>query len=268
MTNPAIQNDPVITLPVLNISGLVISNDATNPDEIINISAGTCRDSNNVMDMALGAANPNLQGNTVAAPLSVDITLEGAGGLDAGSVAASSVYAVYMVADSRGYESVSAVFSLASNSAPTMPFGYDSYRLIGYAVTDSSSDLLLAFWSGNGSDRLFSYDSAQVVLGGGNATSATGVSLITVVPPVNNTPIWLYSDFTANAANDVLNFKGYNQTGNIINIRAAVAGATAHLHTQSYLLAQLNSSAPSIKYLVSSASDAVTAYVTGFEFSV
>lgn len=266
MTTPQVQNDPVITLPVLNISGLIVSNNATTPNTKLDISAGTARDVNNIMDITLGASNPNLEGSTVTAPITINTAVIGANGIDASTLGASKVYAVYIIADSRYYQPVAGLLSLASNSTPTMPFGYDSYRLIGYAVTDGSSHFLLMYISGSGNSRVFTYDAPILALNAGTQTSYTGVVLTTFVAPVANTPVYLYSNFTANAAADILNFQGYNSTGDAITIVAPVAGAAAHTTSNDIVLAQLNSAAPSIKYKVSAGT--VSAYVNGFQFFV
>ena len=261
-----IQNDPIITLPVLNINGMIVSNNATTPNTKLDISAGTARDSNNVMDITLGAANPNLEGATVTAPVTINAAVVGANGIDTGSLGASKVYAVYIIADSRYYQATAGLLSLASNSTPTMPFGYDSYRLIGYAVTDGSSHFLLHYVSGTGNSRLFTFDAPIAVLSAGTQTGYTGVALTAFVPPVANTPVNLFSNFTANAAADILNYQGYNSVGDAVTVIAPVAGATAHTTSNNVVLAQLNSAAPSIKYKVSAG--AITANLCSFQFFI
>jgi hypothetical protein len=267
MTNPQVQNDPIVTLPVLNINGFLVTLDATTPNTKLNLAAGTARDSNNIMDITLGAANPNLQGVTEAAPLVLDTAVVGANGLDAGTLAASKVYAVYAIADSRGYKAVAGLVSLASNSSPTMPQGYDSYRLVGYAVTDASVHFLPAYISGTGNARLFTYDAPQAtaVTAGSSATYA-GVVLTALVPPVNNVPVVVQTNWTANAAADTLKMQGFASTGDAVSLIAPVAGATAHTITYSTVLAQLNSAAPTINYKVSAAAVAIN--VAGFWFFV
>lgn len=263
----AIQNYPIKDLPAYNVYGLKISNDATTPDEIITIGAGVCRDSNNIMDLRVGTANPNLEGSTVSAPLSVNITLNGAGGLDTGSVGASKVYAVYLIGDSRYYNDVAGLLSLASNSSPTMPFGYDSYRLIGYAVTDSSSDFLLMDIAGDGNDRWFVYDAPQATaVTAGNATTYTGVALTALVPPVEDTPVNIFSAFTPGAAGRGLFMQAFNAAGDqIVNLGQVTAVV---LNNNDVILAQLNSAAPSIKYKVSNSGDAVNLKVAGFRYFI
>jgi hypothetical protein len=265
----ATQVESVLRLPNFYISGLIVSNDATTPNTKLDISAGICRDSNNSVDMGVGVNNPNADGKYIAAPLIINAATTGVNALDTGTLAASTLYAVYLISDSRGYQDTAAILTLASNSAPLMPFGYDTSRLIAYWATDGSVHFLKGYVSGNNNERMFTYDAPQATsVTAGAATSYTGVALTTLVPPVENTPVMIQTDFTANAAADILNLQGFDSTGDAVHIVAPVAGATAHTWTASEVLAQLNTAAPSIKYKVSSGSAAVAIDVASYKFSV
>ena len=76
---------------------------------------------------------------TAGSNLDVDITNSGALGLDTGSEAASTVYYLWM---SQGASGVTAFIS-TSSTAPTLPAGYDDFKIrLPYAVTnDASSNL-------------------------------------------------------------------------------------------------------------------------------
>jgi hypothetical protein len=266
-----VQNDPIITLPTLNINGLIVSLDATTPNTKLNISAGTARDTNNVMDITLGIANENLEGSTVAAPLVVDTGVVGANGIDTGVLVASKVYAVYVIADSRYYQPVAGLVSLASNSTPTMPFGYDSYRLIGYAVTDSSVHFLPAYIYGNGPTRIFRFDAPQATaITAGNATTYTAANLITLVPNIDNLPVAINYSFTPGAAGRALNLTPGNGTGNAITITgqvtSVVVSGQAEVFAQPTTISLVSS--PTVDYKVANSGDAVALNVGGFTFSV
>lgn len=261
------QVESVLRLPNLYISGLLVSNDATTPNTKLDISAGICRDSNNSVDMGVGSSNPNADGNYVAAPLVIDATTTGANALDTGSLAASTLYAVYLISDSRGYQNTAGILTLASNSAPQMPFGYDTVRLICYWPTDASSHFLAAYQSGSGNDRMFTYDAPQATaVTAGNSATYAGVALTALVAPVANTPVMVQTNWTANAAADSMSLQGYNSTGDAVTIVAPIAGATAHTWNISQVLAQLNTAAPSIKYKVSAGTVAIN--VAAYSFSV
>lgn len=223
------------------INGFGISNNATTPNTKLDIAAGSCLDVTGTYQV-----NSN-------AVITIDAAVNGLNGLDTGDFAASKVYAVYLVWDPVTLQANGAMISL-SLTGPLMPFGYSAYLLIGYATSDASVHFLKGYWSaGNSSTRVFTYD-APIQCLSGNQTSYTGVDLSAFVPAQNNTPVVLFSNFTANAAADVENLQGYNSTGDAVTIIAPVAGATAHTTSQNTVLAQLNSGAPSIKYKVSAGS--------------
>ena len=102
----AIQNDPIYGLAHLYISGMNISVASTT---VLAVAPGQCRDSNDVLDMPIGFAN--LQGNIYPAPqyqgyqppLFINSAVNGINGLDSGTLAASTFYAIYIIGDSRGY---------------------------------------------------------------------------------------------------------------------------------------------------------------------
>lgn len=152
---------PVVNAGLYYINGLNISNDSTTPDEIVNISAGSARDYLNINDIQVTSA------------LSVDITNSGANGLDNGSVAADTFYAVHVIADSRGYQSVAGLLSTSATD-PTLPAGYDMFRRVGYVLTDSSSDILIFDQRGSGAERHMVYRAsiATDITSGSSATFA------------------------------------------------------------------------------------------------
>lgn len=267
MTTPQVQNDPVYSLPFTYMQGFAVSNDATTPNTVLNIAAGQCRDSNDVMDICLGAANPNLAGITTAAPLSLNAATTGVNALDTGTLAASTVYAVYIIADSRYIKATASILTLASNSSPLLPFGYDSYRQIGYAITDSSSHFLAFYQVGNGGQRQFFYDTPQATaITAGAATSYTAVDLSALVPNVANTPVVIFSALTPSAAGRGVFLQGAQSTGDqIVNLGQVTSVV---LNSYNTVLAQIASSKPEVKYKVSNGSDAVALKVAGFSFSV
>ena len=240
--------------PYFYVNGLGISNDATTPNTKLDIASGACIDSTATFQMINNGS------------LVINAATNGLNGLDTGSLAASTVYAVHLVSDPVTLQAIGAMISLSS-TAPLMPFGYSAFRLIGYVTTDSSVHFLKGYWSaGNGSQRAFTYDAPIIALTAGTQTGYTGVDLTTFVPAVNNTPVVLYSNFTANAAADVEALQGYASTGDAVTIVAPIAGATAHTTSQNTVLAQLNSGAPSIKYKVSAG--ALALYVCSYVFNI
>lgn len=239
--------------PWFYANGLKISNDATTPTTQLDIATGACMDSTGVYQIE----------STL--PLVINAASNGLNGLDTGSLAASTVYHVFLVADPVDENAVGAMVSLSDT--PLLPFGYSIYKRIGYVTTSAGSVFLAGYWTaGNSASRLFTYDAPIICLSAGTQTSYTGVALTDFVPPVADTPVILYSNFTANAAADIENLQGYNSTGDAVTIVAPVAGATAHTTSQNTVLAQLNTAAPSIKYKVSAGS--LSLYVCSYQFFI
>lgn len=233
-------------------NGLAISNNATTPNTKLDVAAGGILDSTGTFQLVSSAS------------VTINAANHGLNGIDTGSLAASTVYAVFLVADPVTLETTGAMISL-SYTNPLMPFGYSAFALIGFVTTDSSAHLLKGYWTaGDSATRSFYYDAPILCLNAGTQTSYTGVALTTFVPAVNNTPVYMFSNFTANAAADIENLQGYNSTGDAVTIIAPVAGATAHTTSSNTVLAQLNSTAPSIKYKVSAGS--LVLNVQGYQF--
>jgi len=269
---PQIQNDPIYSLPHLYISGLNISVASTT---VIAIAPGAARDQNNNIDMEVGF--PNLQGVTLPAtlnlnympPLFINSALNGANGLDQGTLAASSSYGVWLIGDSRGYKPVAGLLSLTSNAYPLLPFGYDSLRLIGFA-TSTSGTIFTAAGILNASNLKAFYLQPEVsVLSGGHETTFTAINLSSAIPTAGDTNVIAFLDvqFTPAAAGDYAQFRptGSTATTGLVT----VTGITANTPQQQYLqvICGVGSTLPEIDYLVSSASDSLTVLVAGYSFT-
>lgn len=242
------------------INGLGISNDATTPNTLLDIAPGSCLDSTGTFQL------------TSNSTIVINGAINGLNGLDTGTLAASKVYAVYMVWDPVTLQPNAAMISL-SLTQPLMPFGYSAFLLIGYVVTDSSIHFLKGYWSaGNTSARTFTYDSYQATaVTAGHATSYAHVNLITLVPNVPNTPVQIYSSFTPNAATtSILTLQAGNATGAQATITGQVASVP--ITTINTILAQPVSItsviSPVINYSGVSASDTTAISVAGYQWFV
>jgi hypothetical protein len=267
------QNDPIFSLPHLYISGLNISAASTT---VVAIAPGQARDSNDNIDMPVGF--PNLQGNTYPAPafqnymppLLVSSLVNGVNGLDTGTIAASTQYAIYLIGDSRGYNQVAGLLSLTSNPGPVMPSGYDSFRLIGFWETDGSSHFVYATHKPqNMSGAITYYDVPPIaVLTGGNATTYTAIDLTTggAIPTTTlpNVIVELLVVFIPAAAGDVVQFRptGSTATANVVTIVGLQAGIAQTQYIQ--VIAGVGASKPEIDYLVTAAGDSVTVSVASW----
>ncbi len=139
----------------------------------ISVSTGVARSSDDTFDIV------------IPAPLTIDITAAGAGGLDVGVETPSTWYAVYVIGDSAAVNPSAGLLSL-SFITPALPIGYDKFRRIGSIRNNAGSDILSFYMSGAGEFRRFLYTTGVVsraLLVGGAAVASTAVSLATHVPP-------------------------------------------------------------------------------------
>jgi hypothetical protein len=155
------------------------------------VSQGLCRNSTNVNDINIGLPLNVAATQTGELPVpagggavTVDITTTGAGGLDNGTLAASTFYAVHAIGDSTGNNAGSAIIS-TSLTAPVLPGGYDMFRRIGFIKTDGASHVLPFRQEGLSTDRWMWWDAAIAtgVTSGSSATFAT-VDCSAGIPPM------------------------------------------------------------------------------------
>jgi hypothetical protein len=104
----------------------------------------------------------------------IDMTANGAGGLDTGARAASTWYHLFII--SNGVN-VAGLASLSS-TAPTLPAGYTFAALVGIARTDASGNLLQFHQRGD----LWQYKTQQIALSGSSATAVTALNISSLVP--------------------------------------------------------------------------------------
>lgn len=267
---PNIQNLPPYRLPSLYINGMNISIYSTT---VLAIAPGACRDQTNSIDIEIG--NANLQGANLPAPafqnfqpaITINSAVNGANGLDTGTIAASTQYGIWMIADSRGYKNPAGLLSLTSNANPTLPLGYDSLRLIGFIQTDGSSHFVYATHKPqNMVNAVTYYLSPSSVLSGGTATTFTAIDMSGAIPTttLQNIVVSLLVTFTPNAVGDVVQFRptGSTATSNVVTITGQTASVAQTQYVQ--VIAGVGASKPEIDYLVTSASDSVNVSVVAW----
>ncbi len=258
-------------LPHLYISGLDLSVASTTA---IGIAPGYCRDSNNVMDITISETNfsktivkaPAFKGYSAA--VFISSAQRGVNGLDTGTIAASTQYAVYAIGDSSGALPAGGLLSLAGQVAPVMPSGYDSLRLLGFISTNASANFVMSTNAPQvaKSAARFDLEPAVSVLSGGNATTFTAVNLGTAVPSttLKNVIVTLQVTFIPAAANDVVQFRPVSSTmtANLPTIVGLEAGIAQTQYIE--VVAAVASSTPRIEYLVSASGDSVSASVVSW----
>lgn len=258
------QLDPIVNAASLYVNGLAISNNATTPNTKVDVAAGQCRDSNNMIDMLLGDYLSQGYG-TANAATTINAAVNGANGLDTGSLANNSFYYVYVIGDSSSKNATAAMLSLSA-TAPTLPFGYDSIRLIGAVKTDGSAHFLLFYQTGVGSSRFFQWDAPIAVTVTSSGTSATysAMDLSTGVPASNYGSAQMYAIWDPNAAGDILNFTPSGATGDYV-VNTAITTAIQDLL---FVIKPLTvSSVPKVSYKIS-AGTLTGVKVMGFNLSL
>jgi hypothetical protein len=273
MTNPQIQNETIYALPRLYTQGLQLSAATPTAATVVCVSPGAARDSTNSIDMVVGLQNyfgidnPAQLFLNYQPGLFINSAVNGANGLDTGTIAASTQYAVYLIGDSRNYNNTAAVLSLTSNVAPTLPSGYDSYRLIGFWATDGSSHFVYATVKPQNIGGLLTYfnSPAVSVLSGGTSATFAAIDLTTnsAIPTttLQNIIVTLLVTFTPAAVGDTVQFRptGSSATGNLPTITGVTAGIAQSQYIQ--VIAGVGSSKPEIDYKLTSSSDAVSVSV-------
>jgi hypothetical protein len=125
------------------LSGLNLSNDGTSPNTVIDVSAGiACSDDATTM-MSLAAFTKSISATWAVG--------SGNGGLDTGTVAASTWYHVHVI--ERTDTGVVDVLISLSATSPALPTNYTKKRRIGSIRTDASSHILA--FSQNGDEFLW-----------------------------------------------------------------------------------------------------------------
>lgn len=186
------------------------------------VGIGQCRDSTDTTDILMGStffpasgagASPSF--TTASVAVTVKTTVSGVGGVDVSTITASKLYSVFAVGDSRGFNTGSAVISLAVPTAgPSLPAGYDCWRYIGSVAVDSGSHFYPFQQTGAQVSRTMWYDSGTLDgthVGLAIPSSATAASqtlatigTLTIVVPQTALEVMIYAGLIANAAADSL----------------------------------------------------------------
>lgn len=245
-------NVPIENAGLLYINGMALVNNGATAVRVLN---GQCRDSTNVNDIML----PSI---TVC-----DATVNGINGLDQGSLANNTLYAVFAVGDSTNNNPSGIVLAVATgysiSAGPIMPFGYDMFRLIGHVLTGASADILAFYQTGNGSTRTMTYATLISLVSGGSSTSFSTITLNPATPSgVSLGRIFLQVELTPGTAGDKVMFRPdtLGSSSGSVYFSAPVVGVAS-----SGMMALPESSFASIQYKVSSAGDSVNIFLSAYE---
>jgi hypothetical protein len=226
------------------------------------------RASNTTLTLATGSARDSTDASNIALSSSatIDFGITGANGIDTGAIAASKMYAVFVIGDSMGKNATAGLVSLSA-TAPTLPSGYDMFRLVGYWPSNGSSQLAKGYTFGASNTRTFMYDAVTATaVTAGAQTSYTAVDLSNIIPAVDLTPVYTYAALTPATAGNTAKFVPSGQTGDSHILTGNVA--TKISDSTFKLTSKLISGAPKIDYKVANGSDALAISVEGFDFTV
>ncbi len=250
-------NTQVIQSPSLYTNNLQVSYASTTT---LSVAAGQKRDNTNVADMFTSTAT------------TVSIASTGANALDTGTIAASTVYYLHMIFNSKAPATVGAFVLSLSATAPTLPAGYDVFALHGYMITTAGSVITKFYTTGAGSDRSLFWDtSIATALTTGSPGTVTGtptaVSLAVGVPPIDGLAARLTVNYVpATAGDQVVITPGASAA----TVGPRVIGSVAAKANSGQLLvvSKLITSVPSVMYNNSAASGATAIWIDGFDYSV
>ena len=218
------------------------------------VEAGECRDFSDTLNIVLSSN------------INVDITVSGAGGLDSGSEAASTWYAVFVIGDTNGVNSPTTLLSV--NTTPSLPSGYDSFRRIGWVRNDSSSNFINMNQYALGGLRRYMYvdtdESNLRVLSAGTATSFTTVDCSSFIPSTSTLADAFIEFDNNNTAGDNLAIRPNGTTctgdGCRVNVQIGI-GLTDFFRVREEII---TNSSQEIQYRLSSASDSANISIFGF----
>jgi hypothetical protein len=266
----SVVGSPVVNAGAYYINGLYLTWLTT---ATISIANGACRDSTNQNDIVFSptVVTTTTPYTTTPSTLVINTAQQGALGVDVGTIAASTMYAVYIIGDSLGNNATTAVIS-TSFTQPTLPYGYDSYRRIGAVLTNGSSQIL-AFTQeqpGGQPGRRMWYSTPISVLAATASATFVAQNLAAAVPPIISN-VTLQADLLPNTAAAFVELRPTNAItgsgGAAGNVKMSGDVAAVHHFGQLQVCSGLDANVPpraSIDWLtdaVSTVALTVTAYV-------
>jgi len=196
--NSALADPNNIKLPAsyVQANSLKISNNESDANNDVNISAGKCRDDSDSIDIVLSAMTKRLDAAFG----------EGTnqGGLNTGSKINSTWYDVYAISKSDGTSDV--MFSTYTNRE-TLPSGFLYKKYIGSIKTDGSGNIL-GFYQKN---NLFIWKSRPVDRSVSVAAN-TNRNLLTISAPLGHETLALLSGWVNWSGTSYLNIQNPNET--------------------------------------------------------
>ena len=237
--------------PVSYVNGLTASLLSTTT---LTLNTGACSDSLNIIDMVVPTA------------ITIIGTTQGVNGIDNDdTLTASSFYYVFVIGDSSGFNKPAGLISL-SPTAPLMPYGYDSFRMVDIKVTDGSSHFLISFTNGNYEYREFIYDAPLTTGSSALTTSYVALPLTACVAPIGTPSVKFIAKFTPNSAGNIAYVQPTGSTGNETQLSGVVTAVAQIADLQ--CMAFVVTGVASISLKATAATDTLVLLVKSFTYNV
>ncbi len=174
--------------------GFLLSNDATTPNTVLDIAAGSRPDSTFTVQITGTAFTKNTTGTFVAGT--------GNAGMGTGlTVAANTWYHVFAIIHSGSYD----VYFDTSTTAANAPAGTTAHRYIGSFLTDASANILA--FTQYGQQFIWGAYYVDLTQGQGGSSSPTTATAVTVhTPPGFTTTLIAIVELLAATTGDSINF--------------------------------------------------------------
>lgn len=237
----------------------------------LTVAAGQFRDTTNSYDINIGnflGVNPGVTANTNTV---INGAVNGVNGLDTGALANNTLYYVYVIVDPQLYHLPACIISKNLPSVgPLMPFGYGAYRRIGQVTTNGSAQFLLFYQVGTGSSRTYQFDAPIAVVSAAGSTTVVAAALNPYIPSISAYQVAFNAAFTPATAGNAFSLQPTGGTGFPVVATAEVV-SQAQKYVPFRMLALLNAASPvqpSIGYKTTSASDALTLNIIGYDDTI
>lgn len=246
---------PIVNLPDLYVDNLQLTKTS---NTLLTVSTGQARDSSNTYDIV------------VSVPLVINTAFKGAGGLDTGTLAANTLYAVFVIFDTTNQVPVSSVFSLSATD-PVMPstrgVTYGAFRRVGWIRTNATSQITDFYMVGNSHERTVTYSLTKgdaVILTAGNSDTFTPITLMAGFVPSTSTRVKFVYQFNNALAGAVAGFIPSDASLSEVDTTDFVVGSGSASGAVSGQLDMQTGPDQLVQYYVETASDSMDIYIKGY----
>jgi len=232
---------------------------------------------NSVTTITLGTGSCTDSTNTVyidhTASVNIVISTSGINGLDTGSEATGTWYAVYVVSGTSG---VGGLLS-TSETAPTMPSGFTYKRRVGWAYNHSDGDIQNFIQTGMGRERSYTWfetgaNYTRVLHNAASSGVRTAVDISSRIPPSAHAYIFAgFPGSASTAAEDQVQVTPLAVSGSgswlIIRAQNTTIGAGITLTTQEFPVKRDDGQTVGFNYITYFSGD-LTANIKGWKETI